>query len=90
MSPIEIEKYTTISRLPVKRVVKRKGLKQFKRLKTPQISEATKKRTERASFLVERITKNSRSIGKCVWQNEEDFTLEVLLNLAFYRIAVFM
>ena len=36
MSPREIEKHTGISRSSVKRMVKIRGLKQYRRLKTPQ------------------------------------------------------
>ena len=51
MSPREIEKHTGISRSSVRRMVKRKGLKQFKRLKTQRMSEGTRKRrTESAAF----------------------------------------
>ena len=81
MSPTEIEKHTGISRLFVRRMVKRKGLKQFKRLKTQRMSEGTReRRTKIADALAERIGTNSRNIGRCVWQDEKDFTLEVPLN----------
>ena len=42
MSPREIEKHAGISRSSVRRIVKKKGLRQFKRLKTPRLSEGTK------------------------------------------------
>ena len=44
MSPREIEKPTGISRSSMRRMVKRKGLKQFKRLKTQRMSEGTRER----------------------------------------------
>ena len=82
MSLREIEKNTGISRSFMRRMVKTKGLKQFKRLKTQQMSKRTRERTtERAGALTERIGTNSRNIEKCVWQDEKDFILEVLLNL---------
>ena len=87
MSPKEIEKHTGISRSSVIRMVKKNGWKQFKRVKTPRVSEETKKRrTERAGALAERFSKNSRSIEKCVWQDEKDFTLEVPLNVQNSRV----
>ena len=44
------------------------------------MSEGTKmRRTERAGALAERFS-NKRSVEKCVWQDEKDFTLEVPLN----------
>ena len=62
-SPRKTEKHTGISRSSVRRMVKRKGLKQFKRLKTQRISEGTReRRTERAGALAERIGMNSRNI----------------------------
>ena len=60
MSPTEIEKHTGISRSFVRRMVKRKGLKQFKRLKTQRMSEGTReRRTGRPGSLAERICMNS-------------------------------
>ena len=44
MSPREIEKYTGISHSSVRRMVKRKGLKQFKHLKTQRMTEGTRER----------------------------------------------
>ena len=61
-------------------MVKKNGWKQYKRIKTPRMSEGTKKRrTEKAGALAERFS-NKRSVEKCVWQDEKDFTLEVPLN----------
>ena len=40
----KIEKFTGISRTSVRRMVKRRGLKQFKRVKTPRMSSATQQR----------------------------------------------
>ena len=65
-----------------------KKFKQFKRLKTPQMSEETQNRREnRAGPLRERSESNMRMIEKTVWQDEKDFILEVLVNL---RTIVFM
>ena len=61
-------------------MVKKNGWKQYKWIKTPRMSEGTKKRrTERAGALAERFP-NKRSVEKCVWHDEEDFILEVPLN----------
>ena len=80
LSPREIEKVTSISRTPVRRMVKRRGLKQFKRVKTPRMSSATQqRRTERAGALAEKFSKK-RSIERCVWQDEKDFTVDVPFN----------
>ena len=48
MSPREIERRTDIKRLSIVRMVKNNGWKQYEWIKTPQMSEGTKKRrTER-------------------------------------------
>ena len=52
LSPQEIEKVTSISRTSVRRMIKRRGLKQFKTVKTPKMSSATQqRRTKRAGTL---------------------------------------
>ena len=80
MSPRKIERHTGIKRSSIIRMVKKNGWKQYKHIKTLQMSEGTKKqRTERAGALAERFS-NKRSVEKCVWQDEKDFTLEVPLN----------
>ena len=54
-------------------MVKIKGYKQFKRLKTPRVNDGTRlRRTERAKALAERFGSNKRKIEKCVWQDEKD------------------
>ena len=79
-SPREIEKMTGIKRASVRRMVKRNGWKQYKRIKTPRVSEGTRKRrTERSGALAERFS-NKRSVEKCVFQDEKDFTLDVPIN----------
>eukprot|EP00111_Clytia_hemisphaerica_P021070 TCONS_00062096-protein len=87
LSPREIEKHTGIKRSSVIRMVKRNGYKQYKRLKTPRVNAATKqRRTERAAALAERFGKSKRSIERCVWQDEKDFTLEVPFNSQNSRV----
>ena len=67
LSPQEIQKVTVISRASVRGMVKRGGLKQFKRVKTPRTSSATQQRgTERAGAVAEKFSKK-RSIERCVW-----------------------
>ncbi|XP_066916153.1 uncharacterized protein [Clytia hemisphaerica] len=80
MSPCEIQKHTGISRTSVRRMVRSKSLRQFKRLKTPMMSSGTKeRRTTRAGELAERFGKN-RMVEKCVFQDEKDFTLDIPIN----------
>eukprot|EP00111_Clytia_hemisphaerica_P015309 TCONS_00045177-protein len=85
-SPGEIEKITGIKRSSVRRTVKRNGWKQYKRIKTPRVTEGTKKRrTERSGALAERFS-HKRSVEKCVFQDEKDFTLDVLINSQNSRV----
>ena len=77
LSPREIEKVTGISRTSVRRMVKRRGLKQFKRVKTARMSSAPQQRqTEQAGALTEKFSKK-RSMERCVWQDEKDFLVVV-------------
>ena len=62
LSPREIEKVNGISRTSVRRMVKRRDLKQFKRVKTPRMSSTTQqRRTERAGALAEKFSKKDQS-----------------------------
>ena len=62
-------------------MVKKKGLRQFKHLKTPRMSEGMKeRRSERAGMLAERFGKDSRIVERLVWQDKKDFMLKVPLN----------
>ena len=80
MSPREVEKNTGISHTSARRMIKRRGLKQFRRLKTTMMSSGTQERQiKRARALVDRFRK-SRFVEKCVWQDEKDFTSDVRLN----------
>ena len=80
MSPMQIERHTAIKKSSIARMVKKNGWKQYKRIKTPRMSEGIKKRRKkRVGALAERFS-NKRSVKKCVWQDEKVFTLEVPLN----------
>ena len=86
-APRKIAEQTGLSRSSIRRMIKRRSLKQFKRLKTPRMSEGTLNRREtRAVNLKDRFEKNSRMIEKTVWQDEKDFTLEVPVNLQNDRV----
>ena len=80
MLPREVEKNTGISCTSIRRMIKRRGMKQFKHLKTTMMSSGMQERQiKRAGALVDRIGKNV-SVEKCVWQDEKDFILDVPLN----------
>ena len=80
-TPRKIAEEIEISHSSVCRIVRDKGYNQFKRLKTPQMNEATRKRrVDRASGLAEKFAKNPRMIERAVFQDESDFPLQVPLN----------
>ena len=86
LSPRKIEKVTDISQMSVRRMVKRRGLKQFKRVKAPRMSSSTQQRpTERAEALA-KIFWKKRSIERCVKQDEKGFTVDVLFNTQNNRV----
>ena len=64
----KISKQTGISRSSIRSMVKKRTLKEFRRSKTPQMSDRTRNRREtRAGSLRERLEINIRTIGKTVW-----------------------
>ena len=86
MSSREIEKHTSISRTSVPQMVRRRGLNQYKRTKTPNMSSATRqRRTERAGALAEKFSQK-RAIERLVWQDEKDFTLDIPMNIQNSRV----
>ena len=67
MSPREIERHTGIKRSSIVRMVKKNDWKQYKRIKTPRMSEGTKKRrTERAGALAERFSNKKECREMCL------------------------
>ena len=67
----------------MRRMVKRRGLKQFERVKTPRMSSATQQRqTERTGALAEK----KRSIERCIWQDKKDFMVDVPFNAQNNRV----
>ena len=81
ISPRNIAEELKISHSSVCRIVREKGIKQFKRLKTMQMNDSTRKRRiERASNLLEKFQKNPRMIERAVFQDESDFPLQIPLN----------
>ena len=81
VTPRNIATELQISHTSVRRIVKDKGYSQFKRLKTPQMNDATRKRrVDRAAGLVQKFKSNPRLIERAVFQDESDFPLQVPLN----------
>ena len=86
-APRKIEETTGIPRTSVWRIVKSKGISQFKRVKTPQMNaDARKRRVDRALALAHRYERNARMIEKTVWQDEKDFPLHVPVNTQNDRV----
>ena len=62
-------------------MVKRRGINQFKRVKTPQMNSTTRKGcVDRSASLVEKFAKNPRMMEKTVSQDEKDFPLDLPVN----------
>ena len=87
VTPRNIAIQLEISHSSVRRIVKDKGYSQFKRLKTPQMNESTRKRrVDRAAGLVQKFKSNPRMIERAVFQDESDFPLQVPLNAQNDRV----
>ena len=77
-SPREIVRNVGISRSSVRRLVKRRKINQFERMKTPHMNNgAIARRAMRSGNLAECFDCNPRVVKKFVCQDEKDFTLEV-------------
>ena len=86
-SPREIAINVDISRISVRRLVKRRKINQFKRMKTPHMNNGTRdRRAIRLGNLAECFDRNPRLVEKCSCQDEEDFTLEVPTNIQNNRV----
>ena len=73
--PKDIAEGLSISQSFVRRMIKRKRMKQFKRIKTPYINNATlKRRAECAGCLLEKLETNSLMIERVV------FLLQISIN----------
>ena len=81
VSPKDIAEGLKISQSFIRRMIKRKGIKQLKLLKTPNMNNATRKRREEhAGCLLEKFETNSQMIGRAVFQDEGDFLLQISIN----------
>lgn len=81
LSPRNIAKHLEISHTSVRNIIEKKGINQFKRVRTPQMNEGTRKRrVERADGLFEKFKTNPRMIERAVFQDKSDFPLEIPLN----------
>ena len=86
-SPREIARNVGISRNSVTRLVKRRKINQFKRLKTPHMNNGTRdRRAIRSGNLAERFDRNPRLVEKFAYQDEKYFTLEVPTNIQNNRV----
>ena len=75
----------SISKSSVHRLVKKKNLHCYKRLKTPQMNSACRKRrAERAGKLLQRFS--IHSLPRLVFQDEKDFSLQVPTNRQNNRV----
>ena len=82
MSPREVETNTGVSCTSVRQIIKRSGLKQFKRLKTTRTSlDTQERRTKRFEALTDRF-RNSCSVEKSVRQDDKDLTFGCSFKLS--------
>ena len=87
LAPRKIAEQTGISRSSIRRMIKRRNFRQFKRVKTPEMNDGCRnRRYARAIALAEKFERNTRMIEKTVWQDEKDFTLDVPVNLQNDRV----
>ena len=78
----KIARNVGISRSSVKRLVKRRKISQFKRMKTSQMNNGTRdRRTVKSGDLAERFNSNPTLVNKFVIHDDKDFMLEVPTNI---------
>ena len=83
MPPKDIAKGLKISQLSVRKMIKRKGIKHLKRLKTPYINYATQKgHLEDAGCLLEKFEASPQMIERVIFQDEFKFESEFLLQIS--------
>ena len=76
--PKDITKGFKISQSSVQRMIKRKGIKQFRRLKIPCMNDSNRKKgVERAGSLLEKFETKPGKIEHAVIQDENDFPLQL-------------
>ena len=81
----QIASRISISKSSVHRLVKKKNLHCYKRLKTPQMNSACRKRrAERAGRLLQRFS--IHSLPRLVFQDEKDFSLQAPTNRQNNRV----
>ena len=86
-SPREIARNVGINRSSVRRLVKRRKINHFKRMKTPHINNGTRdQRIIRSVTLAEHFDRNPKLVEKCAYQDEKDLTLEVPTNIQNNRV----
>ena len=86
-SPQEIARNVGISRSSARRLVKRRKMNQFKRMKTPHVNNGTRDRgTIRSGNMAERFDHNPRLVEKLACQDEKYFTLEIPANIQNNRV----
>ena len=87
LAPRKISEQTGISRSSIRRMIKRRNFRQFKRVKTSKMNDWFRNgRYARAIALAEKFERNTRMIEKTVWQGGKDFTHDVPFNLQNDRV----
>ena len=82
LAPRKIAEQTRMSCSLVRRMIKRRNFRQFKRVKTPEINVGCHNRRYACAIVsAEKFERNTRMIEKKVWEDGKDFTLDVPVNL---------
>ena len=85
--PRQIARELDVSRSSVQRMFGNSGINQFKRLTTPHMDDACRKRrTDRASTLAEKFGTTKRKIERAVFQDESNFPLQTPINRQNNRV----
>ena len=87
LAPRKTAEQTEISRSSIRRIIKERNFRQFKRVKTPEMSDGCRnRRYARAIALVEKFDRNTRMIENTGWQDKKDFTFDIPVNLQIDRV----
>ena len=82
LAPRKISEQTGISRSSIRRMIKRRNFRQFKRVKFSEMNDGCRnRRCTCAIALAENFEPKTCMIEKTVWKDDKDFTLDVPVNL---------
>ena len=87
LPPRRIAEQTGISFSSIRKMIKRRNFRQFKRVKNPEMKDGCRnRRYARAIVLAGKFERSNHMIEKTVSQDEKDFTLDIPFNLQNDRV----